>query len=150
MTPTSVISGKVVPLGDHLRADEDIDLPPVEAPEDPLRIALPGGRVAVHPGDPGLGKEFPRLLLDPFRSRAVAADAASLAGGTEGGGLRGEIAVVAFQDALGGMVREGDLAVRAGEDVAAVRTEEEGVESPPVEKKEGLLPVGQGLPGSPR
>ena len=56
---------EVVSLGDHLRADEDVDLPPVETPEDPFRIAPPGGRVAVHPGDAGLGEELSHLLFRP-------------------------------------------------------------------------------------
>ncbi len=150
MTPTSVISGKIVPLGDHLRADKDVDLPPVEGAEDPLRIALPGGGVAVHPDDPGIGEELPRLLLDPFRSGAVAADAVSLACRTDVGGLCREVAMMAFQGALGGMMGEGELAVRAGEGVAAVRAEEKGVEPPPVEKKEGLPSAALGFLGSPR
>ena len=44
------------------------------------------------------------------------------------------------------MMGQGDVAVRAGEDMAAIGAEEEGVKAPAVKKKEGLLPCGQGLP----
>jgi len=54
--------------------------------------------------------------------------------------------MMTFQDPQGGMVRQRQVAGGAGEDVAAVRAEEEGVEPAPVEEQERLLPLGQGLP----
>ena len=138
--------GEVVPFGDHLRSDEDVDPPPLETPENSRQLPAAGRRVAVHPGDPRLGEELLRLLLDPFRSRAVAPDAAPPAGGTKRCGPDVEIAVVAFEEPLGGMVREGQVAVRACEGVAAVGAEQVGVEAAPVEKKKGLFSGGQSLP----
>ena len=52
---------------------------------------------------------------------------------------------MALQDTLGGMVRQGDFAVRAGEGMSAFRTDEEGMKTPTVEKKEGLFPRCQGF-----
>ena len=69
---------KVVSLGDHLRADEDINLSAVEALEDGTRITLPCRRIAVHPGDSGRREEFSCPFLDPLRSRAQAPDAGFL------------------------------------------------------------------------
>ena len=39
MTPTSVTRGKIVPFGDHLRADEDVDLARAHAVEHGLGFA---------------------------------------------------------------------------------------------------------------
>ena len=68
---------KIVPLGDHLRADEDIDLPPIETLEKLFRFTLPGCRVAVHAGDAGRGEKPLRLFRDPFGACALTADAAA-------------------------------------------------------------------------
>src|SRR5574340_576181 len=61
---------KVVSFGNHLGADEDINLSMFEVLEDAAGIGGSCDRVAVHPGDSGRGKELPCLLLDPFRSCA--------------------------------------------------------------------------------
>ncbi len=68
------------------------------------------------------------------------------AGGADSGRFRRVVAMMAFQNPQGGVVRERQVAGRAGEDVAAVRTEEEGMEPAPVEEQERLLPLCQGLP----
>ena len=129
MTPTSVIPGKSCPLV-IICVPTRMSISPRSSSRrilsaSPFREVVSLSIRAIR----AVGEELPRLLLDPFRSRAVAADAASLAGGAAVGGLHREVAVVAFQNALGGMMGERDLAVRAGEGVAAVRAEEKGMEA---------------------
>ncbi len=55
---------EIVTLGDHLRADEDVDLAALEAREDPLVLAAAAHGVAVHALDARRGRELAQHLLD--------------------------------------------------------------------------------------
>ena len=60
----------VVPLGDHLRADDDVNIPTLEAVEKEVMSPAPGCRIPVHPCDAGMGEEslelpFHLLGADP-------------------------------------------------------------------------------------
>ena len=48
----------VVALGDHLRADQEIDLPAVQPRQQVLHIETVADGIAVHAADAGLGKQF--------------------------------------------------------------------------------------------
>jgi hypothetical protein len=137
--------GEIMTLGDHLGADEDIDPAAVEVPEYPFHVSPSGGCIAVHPGDAGIRKALLHLHFDPFRSRPVTPETAAPAFGTADSGLCRVVAVVAFQEVFGSMEGEGDVAVRAGKSVTAVRTEEESMESPAIKKEKGLLSPFQGF-----
>jgi hypothetical protein len=88
--------GEIVPLGNHLGADENVDLSAVEPSKDPCRISPPRGRVTVHPCDPGIRKEFFRLFFNPFCSRPLAADMNATARGADAGRFCREVTVMAF------------------------------------------------------
>ena len=60
----------VVALGDHLRADEKIDLACVEPGEQALHLVAPAHGVAVHASDARVGEEFLQPLLALLRARA--------------------------------------------------------------------------------
>ena len=64
----------IVPLGNHLGSDQQVDLPGVEPPQQPLHVATPAHRVAIHPADPRAGKQFAELLLALLRARAEEVD----------------------------------------------------------------------------
>ena len=58
--------GEMVALGDHLGADQDIDLPRPHRLEDLQKVPAVGGGIGIKTGDAGLGQEQPRLLFDPL------------------------------------------------------------------------------------
>ncbi|OPY06491.1 MAG: hypothetical protein A4E68_02413 [Syntrophaceae bacterium PtaB.Bin095] len=111
---------------------------------------LRGGGVAVHAGYPGPGKHSLDGFLKLLGSDPVAVDAAAPAGRALKRDRNAHVAVMTDQDALAGMVRQGDGAVQAAEDMAAVQARQERVEAPAVEEEERLLPcaerVRDGLP----
>ena len=55
---------KIVALRDHLRADEDVELPRGELREERGNRAAPADRVAVDPRDARVGKPLPDLGFD--------------------------------------------------------------------------------------
>ena len=60
--------GKIEPLGNHLGADENIDLAGAEFPEHLAIRSLPAHRVGIHSRDAGRRKKLPDRFLDPLRS----------------------------------------------------------------------------------
>src|SRR5437660_7316527 len=58
---------KVVPLCDHLRADQHVELAPRESREQFGDGATAADRVAVHASDTGARKMLSNLLFDPLR-----------------------------------------------------------------------------------
>ena len=58
----------VVALGDHLRADQQVDLAGVQPREQPLHIAAAADRVAIHAPDARVRKELLQPLLALLRS----------------------------------------------------------------------------------
>ena len=69
MIPTSVTFGKVQSLGDHLRADENIDLADAEIAEDAAVIVLALQRVGIHPRDARVRETVLPAFLQLFRCR---------------------------------------------------------------------------------
>ena len=61
-------------LGDHLRADEDVDLAGAEIAEDAPVIVLALQDVGVHARDAGVGEELRQRVLDLLRAEAGVAD----------------------------------------------------------------------------
>ena len=134
---------EVVSLGDHLRADEDVELAGGEPREQRRDRAAPADRVAVDPRDPRLGIALPDLGLDALgpepgllEIRAAAAHA-----------FRRDddrvIAVVAAGPADRLVDRERHAAVGALERVAALPAEHDRREAPAVEQHDRLLPCRQ-------
>ena len=72
ITPTSVHVGKIVPLGDHLRADQDVDFAARDLLERLDEAALPANRVAIDAGDARRGKCLRNFGFDPLGAEADA------------------------------------------------------------------------------
>ncbi len=62
-------AGKIEPLGDHLRADEHIDLAAGEVADEALVMVTPRHRVAVGAGDASLRRQFGKRLLHALRAQ---------------------------------------------------------------------------------
>jgi hypothetical protein len=73
---------EVESLGDHLRADEDVDLPVAEGVERAFVAAPRPHRVGVHAGHAGAWKGGPDLILEPLRAGAPRHEVRGRAGGT--------------------------------------------------------------------
>ena len=61
-------------LGDHLGAEENIDLAGAKIAEDAAEVILALEGIGIHAGDARLGKEFREGFLDAFRADAGVAD----------------------------------------------------------------------------
>ncbi len=142
--------GKVVPLRDHLRADDDVDRPRGHAAQHVGDRAAAADGVAIDAGDARLREPLAEIGLEPFRADAsllqvfAAADAACA---RHGGRV---VAVVAAQPALRAVVRQHDAAVRTFDGRAALAAEHDGREAAAVQQHDGLFALGRAGPRSPR
>jgi hypothetical protein len=96
-TPTSVTPGKVVALGDHLGADQEVDL----AARDPGQHRLgprPRRHVAIEPRHPRVGEPLGQRGGDTLGAEALALDLVGPAFRTRG---RHALAVAAVVDTAG-------------------------------------------------
>src|SRR6185369_2939399 len=115
---------EVVPLGDHLRADEHLDIATAEALQESGRASRPAGGVAVKNVDGGFREELTEGLLHPLGAsphrlqRLLVADRAAL------GHADRRAAVMAEQAAGAAMVGARQAAVRTAEVFAAGAAEE--------------------------
>src|SRR5262245_3160019 len=91
---------EIVSFGDHLGADENVDLTTRQTGQNIL-IGMPSpGRITVHAGDARLREDTPDLALDLLGARAKILHPCPSAGGAALGGRGGELAVVTFQCAI--------------------------------------------------
>ena len=131
--------GEVEPLGDHLRAEQEVDLARLDRGEDPLVRPLGARGVEVHARQPRLG-----IALGEQPLELLGAEAAHLLH-RAGAGAAGErqrllvAAVVAAQARRRRVDRERDAAARALPHLAAVGALEEGREAAAVEQQQRLL-----------
>src|SRR5258705_13942560 len=131
--------GKVEPLRDHLRAQQDVDLAARNALQDVMMGPFARRRIEVHPRDPGAGIAQPDEVLELLRAepaqalRRVAADSADL------GDRLLVPAVVAPHAGWGVVYRERDSALRAPRHVAARGTLDERREPAAIEQQDDLL-----------
>ena len=126
-------------LGDHLRADQDVDFPLSEIAKGVGVGVLAAHVVGVHPFDPRLGKSLDQRVLHFFRAAARVFERRRPALGTRVGHAAGKIAEMAAKFFRAAMERQRDAAIRAHLDIAALRTLERRGITPPVEENDGLL-----------
>ena len=98
----------VVPLGDHLRADQQIDLARVQPREQMLQVVPPAHGVAIHAADPRAGKDLRQPLLALLRTRAEIVEMLAVALRA----LRRHRALVTAVVALQPLARARDLRLR--------------------------------------
>ncbi len=87
----------VVALGDHLRADEEVDLAGVEALEEALHVAAGADGVAVHAADARVGEEFLQAFFALLRACAEEEEMLAIALGAVTWDAAAEAAVVALE-----------------------------------------------------
>jgi hypothetical protein len=116
-----VDAGEVVPLGQHLGADQDVGAARGEGRQDRAVAAAGAGGVLVEPQDARLGEVRRQRQLEPLGPRAPGQErrAAAVRAGVRFAPR--EAAVVAEQLARAQVHRQRDVAVRAGDRHAAGR-----------------------------
>ena len=137
---------EVVPLCDHLRAEQNIGIAGAEPFQKVAVCRFGRGCIGVHPHDPRLGKAGLQLLLHALRAKADVLQRMASAFRTC---LRNRLpvsAVMAEEHAaevasrlLHRVVRQGHAAMRTGQNLSAQRTGEEVVIAAPVDEQNGLL-----------
>ena len=135
--------GEVVALGEHLGADEDVEFACAEGVED-LPELFSTRAVAVEAADAEAGEGLGKGIFGPLGAGAAPFEPLGAAGGALGGDAGAGVAVVAAEEALLAVEGHGDIAVGAGDRLAAGLAEERGSVAPPVEEEDDLLAGGDG------
>ena len=132
-------------LGDHLGADEDVDLVRFEFPQDVLERVFFAHRVGVDAGEAGFRQHLLQDLLDLLRAVALQSDSGvfALRAFFRDDGL--VAADMADQPFIGAVVGECDGAVRAGAGMAAGMALQRAGEAAAVEEKNRLLALREAL-----
>ena len=131
---------KVVPLGNHLRSDEQIDLPAMDFGEGFFRFTLSRHAVAVDAQNPFPRERLSELLFNALRPRAtrqnihVAASRACIGHGPT------PAAMVTYQTALKLVKDREGRATRTGPHPAARAATQNGRVSPTIHEKDDLSP----------
>ena len=112
---------KIEPLGDHLRAQQDIDLAVAKRRQGLLVAAGSLHRVGVHAQHAGIGKAGAHFGLQLLRPHAAVANAAEIAFGACHRGRDFVVAIVAQRHVALAMVRQREIAMRAADHIAAGR-----------------------------
>ena len=111
--------GKIQTLGDHLRAQQDLDLARAKSSQRLLVAARPLHAVRIHPQARGVREPRPDLLLQFLRPQAGVADAGRAAFRADAGGGDRVIAIMADGLVVFAVVRQGDVAIGTADDVPA-------------------------------
>src|SRR5262249_37591530 len=112
----------VVALGNHLRADQNVEIAFAKTLQDGFEVALAAYRIAIHASDSRGWKIAMQLFFHFFRSRADEVHILAAALRANRGHLLGIVAVVAEHAAVAPMVSERDRAVDAFHALAAGAT----------------------------
>ena len=128
-------AGKIVALGDHLRADEQVQLAPAEPPQHVLHRPAALNRVAVDAPGANRREQPLDLRLHAIRPEAELLQVWRCALHAGSGHAHRVVAVMAERSGWPGSPAvdgERDAAVRAFEDVPALPAQHAGGKSPPV------------------
>ena len=136
---------EIEPLGDHLRAEEQVELAGAEVREHLAELVLARHGVGVDARHAGAGEELGDDLLGALRAMALPADVGRAARGARGRGRRPVVAEVAAHGAVGPVQRQRHAAMRAGRRDAAGRADARARVAAAVEEEDGLLAAGEAL-----
>jgi hypothetical protein len=84
-----------VAFGNHLRADENIDLAITKTSENTLEVTDVTHRIPIHTTDAGIWIKLRQIMLEAFRSLPHVMDVFAIALRTTGRGAPGQTTVVA-------------------------------------------------------
>ncbi len=132
---------EVQTLRDHLRADQDVDLPRLEVAQRPPVIILPLHQIRIHPLNPRLRKQLPQRLLHPLRPHPRIPDRRipALRLRTDRRHLRRVPAHMARQLVVLAVKRQRHAAIRALRHITAFWTLQRTRITPPVQEQHRLL-----------
>ena len=111
--------GKIQPLGDHLRAQQDVHLATPHAIEDLCVGPFAAGRIDIHPRDAGFGKALGEHTLHLLRAESASAHRVGRTLWAHGGHRLLMLAVMTHENFRHTVVRERDAAVRAHRHITA-------------------------------
>ena len=137
--PDQTDAGKIMPLGDHLGTNQNIDLPRHHFIDQPLMGTLAAGGVAIHPRYPRAGEEFGQFLLQSLGAGPLRFDIQTMALGADFGRRFEIITIMTAHLALPLMKGQGDFTVRAVKAAAAIGAEQKGRKAAPVKQQQRLL-----------
>ena len=129
----------VVALGDHLRADEQVEFALIQGVQRALEIFVAADGVAIEAGDARLGKHAVQQLFQLFRARSEKINILAAAVDARFRDGRSEAAIVADHFVLALVMGERDGAVLAFEFLAASAAQDDGRISAAVEQHHDLL-----------
>jgi hypothetical protein len=130
---------EVVPLGEQLRANEDVGVAPADVFERLRERRAPPRDVAVDPYDPRRGKEAGDRFLDPLGAAADRTQVGIPAGWAEARHRVLRAAMVAAQAPIRGVQHESRRAARAARGPAAGLAGEHRRVAAPVDEEKALL-----------
>jgi hypothetical protein len=119
----------MVPLGDHLSPDEDIDLSLMHGRQGSEEPATVEGAVGVKPSQAGPWKKLTYLVLDPLGAESGWSQIAAAAIGAQRRSSQGKSTIVTDQSVAPFVPGQGDVTVVALHRGAAVTTERSGSEA---------------------
>ena len=138
--------GEVMALGDHLGADQEVELAVADLAQQLGRGRRPGQGVAGQQCGPGLGEERGDLLGQALDPRAAGRQGIlGLAGRAVLGQRQHVAAVVALQAPDQAVLDQPGGAIGAVQAMAAAAAEGQRRVAPPVQEQQGLLPGRQRL-----
>ena len=131
--------GKIVPLGNHLGANENIGSPVKETLQYLVHLALMSHDVSIHLLHPRIREYLSQGVHYPFRAKSIWFQLLPVARRAALGRLNSEATVVAEQDIAELMIGEAKVTVGTPDRVSAEPAQIQGTEPPPVKKQNGLL-----------
>jgi hypothetical protein len=140
-TPDECDIRKVQTLGDHLRAQQDVDAARAKVRQDAFVAAGFAHRIGVHPRDAGFGESGSDLHLQLLRPETEKTYARRAAVGTRLGAGNGIVAVMTECFLSLAMVREGDRAIRTADRFSTRGTLDRSREAAAVEQQNDLAAV---------
>ena len=109
----------IVPLGDHLRSDQHVELVRTPRPQQALKRAPALHRIAVQPGNTDLGQQMLQGILDLFCPDSTPVERGFLAARADRCAAPGKATVMTAQHLSLKMEGQADATVRARERLTA-------------------------------
>ncbi len=134
---------KIVSLGNHLGADENVDPAVLQVFQKVHNRPFTGHGVPVHAGHPGIRKQLFHGFLDLFGSHAEQLDLIGTAGRAYRYGGFGKPAVMTAKGIRPLVQGQGDVAVFTSNGLATICADGEGGKAASIEEHQGLVAIVQ-------